>query len=138
MTGPLPHPFLKNKGLPLSGSDGELQYHEDYVNYGKTDGSDSHSHMPFEGDIVETLQHENTQQGSRQETDERDNSQKECKGKTKDHDMAEGSNHTINDTVPGCSYNYRYFSIYLAGCFHACKQKGIPAHGRRADPGTDR
>ncbi len=93
----LTSPFLKkNKGLPLSGSDGELHYHQEYVNYGKTDGSNSHSHMPFEGDIVETLQHKKTQKGSCQETDERDNSQNECKGKTKDHDMTEGSYHNLH------------------------------------------
>jgi len=59
MTGPLLHPFLK-KRASVTGSEEVLQYHEDYVNYGKTDGSDSHSHMPFEGDIVEALQYEKT------------------------------------------------------------------------------
>ena len=77
-------------GPAASASKKILQYHQGNVNHGKKNRHGSHAHMPSERDIIEPLQHENSQGCRCYQREKRENSQPDDKGKAKDHDVRNG------------------------------------------------
>jgi hypothetical protein len=75
------------------------------MNYCKENSSRSHSHMPFEGDIIESLKHQHTNYRSCEKGYERNNPEIDGKGKTKNHSMTDRANHTTSSIVLQISNN---------------------------------